>query len=71
MLKPSIGGAVVIVAMLACPRTVEPRLRLVEFDRCLLFTASDWWSFTMFAMYNLRVAEFDDVCYVQPPVGGV
>ncbi|KAH0669337.1 hypothetical protein KY285_023497 [Solanum tuberosum] len=25
----------------------------------------------MFAIYNLQVAEFDDVCYVQPPIGGV
>ncbi|KAG5587964.1 hypothetical protein H5410_048398 [Solanum commersonii] len=50
---------------------------------CVL--APDQWSFSdvttmwspiggvrsMFAMYNLRVAKFDDVCYIQPPGGGV
>uniref|UniRef100_M1DJV6 Uncharacterized protein n=1 Tax=Solanum tuberosum TaxID=4113 RepID=M1DJV6_SOLTU len=32
---------------------------------------SDWRSLTKFAMYSLRLAEFDEVCYVQPPVGKV
>ncbi|KAG5590478.1 hypothetical protein H5410_040992, partial [Solanum commersonii] len=26
---------------------------------------------SMFAMYNLRLADFNEVFYVQPPVGGV
>uniref|UniRef100_M1DYX0 Uncharacterized protein n=1 Tax=Solanum tuberosum TaxID=4113 RepID=M1DYX0_SOLTU len=26
---------------------------------------------SIFDMYSLRSAEFDDVCYVRPPVGGV
>ncbi|KAG5590477.1 hypothetical protein H5410_040991 [Solanum commersonii] len=25
----------------------------------------------MFAMYSLRLAEFDDACYVRSPIGGV
>ncbi|KAG5584332.1 hypothetical protein H5410_044766 [Solanum commersonii] len=46
-------------------------LQLAEFDRCLLCTTSGWQNLTMFAIYNLQVAESDDVCYVQPPGGGV
>ncbi|KAG5571604.1 hypothetical protein H5410_061370 [Solanum commersonii] len=60
-------------------------LRLAECCLFCLYTGSDWRSVvsfayiqasiggigSMFAMYNLWLADFDDVCYVQPLIGRV
>ncbi|KAG5589734.1 hypothetical protein H5410_040248 [Solanum commersonii] len=51
---PPVGGASVLIG---------------EFGRCSLCTAFGWQSLTIFDMYSLRSTEFDDVCYVQPPIG--